>query len=114
MLCCPPRGKDNHLSAMKMAGLSIDDIVKRALKCAGNDYTVEVEVSNFHEAVEAIEAGAHAILLDNMSIDEIHRIVDANNGRVLLEASGGVTLQTVKSIASVSYTHLTLPTNREV
>ena len=92
--------KDNHLSAMKMAGLSTADIVKRALKYAGNDYTVEVEAANFHEAVEAIEAGAHAILLDNMSIEEINSIVDVNNGRVLLEASGGVTLKTVKSIAS--------------
>ena len=91
--------KDNHLSAMKIAGLSIHDTVKRALKCAGDDYTVEVEVTNLHEALEAMEAGAHSILLDNMSTEEINRIVSVNNGRVLLEASGGVTLKTVRSIA---------------
>ena len=91
--------KDNHLSAMKMLGISIHDTVKRALKYAENNYTVEVEVTNFHEALEAIEAGAHSILLDNMSTKEINRIVSVNNGRALLEASGGVTLKTVRSIA---------------
>ena len=88
--------KDNHL-----AGLSVSDAVRRA-RDLWPGRTVHVECDSFEQFAEAIEAGADAVLLDNMSPDEVRRCVDhasvAQGGlarRTLLEVSGGVTLETI-------------------
>ena len=60
---------------------------------------VEVEMKTFEEACEALDAGADIIMLDNMSIDEMRRVVGMTKGRALLEASGGINLDNVRSIA---------------
>ena len=63
---------------------------------------VEVEVENLDEARAAIDAGAHRLLLDNFSMDDMHAAVtmrDQSNKDVTLEASGGINLATVKEIA---------------
>jgi nicotinate-nucleotide pyrophosphorylase (carboxylating) len=61
---------------------------------------VEVEVRNEAELNEALEAGADAILLDNMTVDELKRCAQKGNGRAFLEASGGVNLDNVALIAA--------------
>jgi len=60
---------------------------------------IEVEVEDIKGLEEAIEAGADAILLDNMSIKEMKEAVSIAGKRVLLEASGGITLETIKEIS---------------
>jgi nicotinate-nucleotide pyrophosphorylase (carboxylating) len=84
--------KDNHL---RLAG-SIGEAVARA-RSAG--LPVEVECDTVAQVGEVLLAGADRILLDNMSLDELREAVALNADRAELEASGGVTLDTVRSIA---------------
>ena len=60
---------------------------------------VEIEVEDLDELREALDAGAHIILLDNMAPEEMKQAVDIVAGRVVLEASGGVNLETVRAVA---------------
>ena len=60
---------------------------------------MEIEVESVDEAIEAIDAGADAVLLDNMTPDDMRRVASITGGRALLEASGGVTLDTVRAVA---------------
>lgn len=87
--------KDNHIAA---AG-SIRNAVKLAKKKAPHTIKVEVEVEDLPGVEEAIEAGADAILLDNMPPDQMAEAVKIADKRVLLEASGGVNLQNISEIA---------------
>ena len=86
--------KDNHI---RLAG-GIRAAVER-MRRAGTDLPIEVEAEDLDDVVEALEAGADAILLDNMSLDELRRAVALARGRAKLEASGGVSLDTVRAIA---------------
>jgi nicotinate-nucleotide pyrophosphorylase (carboxylating) len=85
--------KDNHL---RLTG-GIEPAVA-ALRAA-TDLPVEVEAETLEQVREAVDAGADAILLDNMSTDELREAVALVDGRAKLEASGGVTLDTVRAIA---------------
>jgi nicotinate-nucleotide pyrophosphorylase (carboxylating) len=85
--------KDNHLAATG----SIRAAVERLR--GATDLPIEVECDTLEQLEEALAAGADAILLDNMSIDELRRAVALTDGRARLEASGGVTLETVRAIA---------------
>jgi len=87
--------KDNHLVALRALGLSLRDIVARARQNAPEGLKVEVEVTTAQEAMDAVEAGADIIMLDNMSPDEMRRIVDLVSGQVKIEASGGITLGSI-------------------
>jgi len=87
--------KDNHIAA---AG-SLSEAVKKMRATAPHTLKVEVEVEDIKGLEEAIEAGADAILLDNMSIKEMKKAVLIAKKRVLLEASGGITLKTVEAIS---------------
>jgi nicotinate-nucleotide pyrophosphorylase (carboxylating) len=60
---------------------------------------VEVEVESVKQAREALSAGADIIMLDNMKVRGIRQVVEMVRGRVLLEASGGITLDNVRSVA---------------
>jgi len=91
--------KDNHLAVLRASGMSLKDIVAKAKQNAPQGLTVEVEVSTVQEAVDAAEAGADIIMLDNMSPDEMRRAADLVPKRVKLEASGGVRLANVGDIA---------------
>jgi len=92
--------KDNHIAALKLRGMSLGDVVRQAHERASHTIKVEVEVTSVAEAEEALEAGALLLLLDNMSPDEMRKAVEANKGRALLEASGGINLATVKAVAA--------------
>jgi nicotinate-nucleotide pyrophosphorylase (carboxylating) len=88
--------KDNHLA---VAG-GVTAAVAAARARASHMLKVEVEVTNLDELAEAIAAGADIAMLDNMSLEQMREAVAFTAGRVLLEASGGVTLQTVADIAA--------------
>ena len=91
--------KDNHLAALRALGMSLKDIVARAKQNAPPGLTVEVEVGTSQEALDAAEAGADIIMLDNMTPDEMHRVVGLIPGQVNTEASGGITLTNVRAAA---------------
>lgn len=92
--------KDNHIAACRAMGMNFKDIVLKARKNAPAGITLEVEVTNDNEAAEALKAGADIIMLDNMSIEAMKKVVKSVNGRVKLEASGNVTLENVRQVAS--------------
>jgi nicotinate-nucleotide pyrophosphorylase (carboxylating) len=91
--------KDNHLSALRSKGLTLWEIVTQARQEAPPGMKIEVEVETPEQALEATRAGADIIMLDNMTLDEMHQAVELVKGRAVLEASGGITLGTVRSIA---------------
>ena len=93
--------KDNHIVANSQRGISLGDTVKLALLKRKHTLKVEVEVTNVSEAKEALDAGAEIILVDNMGIDDMKEVVSLAKGKAVVEASGGITLETVKSVASV-------------
>ncbi|MCL5061828.1 MAG: carboxylating nicotinate-nucleotide diphosphorylase [Nitrospirae bacterium] len=86
--------KDNHI---KVAGG-----VKRAIELAKKGHhllKIEVEVKNLDELKEALDAGADVIMLDNMSITDMKKAVKIAKGKAILEASGNVNLENIRSIA---------------
>jgi len=87
--------KDNHIAA---AG-SISEAVKKTRVTVPHTLKIEVEVEDIKGLEEAIGVGADAILLDNMSVKEMKEAVLIAKKRVLLEASGGITLETVEAIS---------------
>lgn len=113
--------KDNHLAALRARGYTMKEIIARARQNApssGSEFApeslkgverpgdlrprqmpVEVEVTNVSEAVEAADAGADIVMLDNMNLDDMREAVRAVHGRVLVEASGGITLENVRAVA---------------
>jgi len=113
--------KDNHLVALYKQGLNIREIITRAKQNAplsfrrfhtpslrgakrrsnlqAKQIQVEVEVRTLSEALEAVEAGADIVMLDNMTLDDMRKAVKSINGRALIEASGGITLDNVRAVA---------------
>jgi nicotinate-nucleotide pyrophosphorylase (carboxylating) len=91
--------KDNHLAALRNEGLSIKEIIARARQNAPGGVKVEMEVNTPQGALEAAEAEADVIMLDNMRLEDMRQAVKAVHGRALIEASGGITLDTVRAVA---------------
>ncbi len=91
--------KDNHLAALCHQGLSIKEIVTKARQKASPKLKIEVEVKTPQEAVEAAEAGADIIMLDNIGLEDMRQAVQLIRGRALIEASGGITLDRVRAVA---------------
>jgi len=87
--------KDNHI--LVAGGLA--PALERARDGAGHMMTIEVEVETLDQLEEALRLGVDTILLDNMSTDDLKRAVEMTKGRAVLEASGNVTLATVRAIA---------------
>ena len=85
--------KDNHIA---VAG-SVGEATRRAKAAGLKD--IEVECDTIEQVNEAIEAGADKLLLDNMALDMLVEAVALADGRIPLEASGGVTLETIRAIA---------------
>jgi nicotinate-nucleotide pyrophosphorylase len=88
--------KDNHLAAL---GGDVELAVQRARKSAPPRTAVEVECDNLDQVRSAIVAKADVIMLDNMSNAMLRQAVELVDGRAVTEASGGVTLDRVRSIA---------------
>jgi nicotinate-nucleotide pyrophosphorylase (carboxylating) len=91
--------KDNHLMALRGQGLNIKEIVARARRDAPQRMPVEVEAATVSEALEAVEAGADIVMLDNMNLEDMRKAVKSIRGRALIEASGGITLDNVRAVA---------------
>lgn len=91
--------KDNHIEALALQGLGIGEVVKRALAGASHMIKVEIEVETLDQLEEVLDAGADLVLLDNMEPEQMETAVRIARGRALLEASGGITLDTVREIA---------------
>jgi len=91
--------KDNHLAALRSQGLNIKQIVARARQNSPQRLPVEVEVATASEALEAAEAEADIVMLDNMSLEDMRKAVKSIHGRALIEASGGITLDNVRAVA---------------
>ena len=88
--------KDNHLAALDG---DVAKAVTRARELAPSTVKIEVECDRVEQVARAIDAGADIVLLDNMSTSELSACVALGKGRAILEASGGVTLATVRAIA---------------
>ena len=91
--------KDNHLQALKLQGLSLAQGIARLRAGAHHLLKIEVEVKDLGEAGQAVAAGAEAIMLDNMGLEEMARVVRKFKGKVLIEASGGINLSNVRQVA---------------
>ncbi|MFC1952109.1 nicotinate-nucleotide diphosphorylase [Chloroflexota bacterium] len=91
--------KDNHLVALRALGMSLKDIVTKAKQNAPQDLKVEVEVTTTQEALEAVEAGADIIMLDNMGTDEMRHVASLIPSQVEIEGSGGITLANIQTTA---------------
>lgn len=87
--------KENHIAA---AG-GIEAALRQAAKVAPPGVWTQIEVENFAQLKMALAAGAKMILLDNMNYAEMTEAVKLTAGRAELEASGGVTLESVRAIA---------------
>jgi len=105
--------KDNHLVALHSQGLNTKEIIAKARQNAplslrgakrrsnlqARQTQVEVEVRTVSEALEAVEAGADIVMLDNMTLEDMRKAVQSIHGRALIEASGGITLDNVRAVA---------------
>lgn len=87
--------KDNHIA---VAG-SVRDAVLSAKNFAGHLMAIEVEVDTLEQFAEALDAGATAVLLDNMTPKQLREAVEQNKGKARLEASGGIDIDTVRKVA---------------
>lgn len=91
--------KDNHIAAMRLSGYSIQDILHMARDKCPHGMLIEIEASSIQDALAASNAGADIVMLDNMKLDDMRQAVKLINRRCIIEASGGVNLDTVRKIA---------------
>jgi nicotinate-nucleotide pyrophosphorylase (carboxylating) len=89
--------KDNHIEA---SADGLGGAVQAARRLAPHSLRIEVETDTLDQVREAVEAGADAILLDNMPADMLREAVAIVAGRAVTEASGGITLATVRAAAA--------------
>jgi nicotinate-nucleotide pyrophosphorylase (carboxylating) len=94
--------KDNHIAA---AG-GITPAVERARAGTAHMVKIEVEVDTLAQLEEALGIGVDTILLDNMSIEALRQAVALAKGRVVLEASGNITLETVAAVAATGVDYI--------
>ena len=87
--------KENHIAA---AG-GIAPVLEAAFRLAEGTASVQIEVENLDELEQALAAGAPLILLDNFSLADMREAVRLTAGRAQLEASGNITLETVRAVA---------------
>ncbi|HXI17565.1 MAG TPA: nicotinate-nucleotide diphosphorylase (carboxylating), partial [Chloroflexota bacterium] len=88
--------KDNHIAASPDG---VAGAILAARRGVPHSLRIEVECDTLDQVREAVEAGADAILLDNMNADMLRQAVALINGRAVSEASGGISLSTVRAAA---------------
>lgn len=98
--------KENHIAA---AG-GIHQVLARAAEVASQADFVQIEVENLGELNEALDAGATMVLLDNMSLPDLKEAVRINAGRAVLEISGGVTLDGLRTLAETGVDRISIGT----
>lgn len=87
--------KDNHIAAVG----GIQKAIEACRMSVGHMVKIEVEIDGLDQLDAALSAGPDIVMLDNMSTDDMRKAVEINNSRAILEASGNVTLDTVRAIA---------------
>lgn len=98
--------KDNHRALLHAHGVSLPALIRQAKAYGGPLLAVEVEVETVADAVTAADAGADVILLDNMPPPLLREAVAAVGGRVPLEASGNITLETIRAVAETGVDYI--------
>jgi nicotinate-nucleotide pyrophosphorylase (carboxylating) len=96
--------KENHAV---LAG-GVGEATRLALENASADVTVEVECATLGEVRDALAAGVPRILLDNMSPEELRAAVELADGGAELEASGGITLDTIRAVAETGVDYISV------
>jgi nicotinate-nucleotide pyrophosphorylase (carboxylating) len=96
--------KDNHLMVCE----DIKEAVRRARKKAERGVVIEVEVTNYGQAKDAVQSGADWIMLDNMPLAQMKKIVDWVDGRLKIEVSGNVDLDNVRKIAKLGVDYISV------
>ncbi len=91
--------KDNHIQANRFRELGLKETIQLALERASHTIKVEVEVETLEQVEEALEAGSHIIMLDNMPVDMMRQAMAIIGDRAVVEASGGITHRTVRAVA---------------
>lgn len=97
--------KDNHIA---VAG-GVAEAIDQAYMLAGHTKKIEVEVDTLKQLDEVIESGkAHIVMFDNFELSDLKKAVGRAKGRVINEASGGVTLDTVRQIAETGVDYISV------
>jgi nicotinate-nucleotide pyrophosphorylase (carboxylating) len=88
--------KDNHIA---LAG-GVRPAVERVRLAIGHTVKVELEVDTLDQLREGLEVGVDVVMLDNMSLEQLHEAMVLANGRTVIEASGGITLENAAAVAA--------------
>ena len=100
--------KDNHIEALRRQATGLKDIIDRAKNNTAAGTKIEVEVNTIQQALEAVTAGADTVMLDNMSLDDMRQVVKLVSGKASLEASGGIKLDNVRSVAMTGVDYISI------
>ncbi len=92
--------KDNHLAVLAAEGISLHDAIRAARARMGHTMHLEVEVDSIAQIEPVVSAGVDTIMLDNFTPEQLREGVAIVAGRAIVEASGGVNLETVAEIAA--------------
>jgi len=92
--------KDNHLAILEKENISLQGALQKIKNTLPHTVKIEVEVDSINQIKPVLEAGVDAILLDNMTPDEIRESIALINNRAEVEVSGGVSLETVGEMAA--------------
>ncbi|MGO1854895.1 MAG: carboxylating nicotinate-nucleotide diphosphorylase [Microbacteriaceae bacterium] len=92
--------KDNHLAVLQRTGADLAAALREALSKLPHTTHVVIEVDRLDQIETVLSGGAHTVLLDNFSLDDLRAGVALIGGRATVEASGGVNLETVGEIAA--------------
>ncbi len=92
--------KDNHLAVLAARGISVGDAIRAARAKLPHTATIEVEVDRLDQVEEVVSAGVTTIMLDNFSNEDLRAGVALVAGRAVVEASGGITLDTIAGVAA--------------
>jgi nicotinate-nucleotide pyrophosphorylase (carboxylating) len=95
--------KENHIAAAGGVAAAV-----KAAQALNSGVDIQVEVENFAELKEALDAGAKSILIDNFTMEQMKEAVAFTNGRALLEASGGIDLDQMRAIAATGVDRISL------
>jgi nicotinate-nucleotide pyrophosphorylase (carboxylating) len=96
--------KENHIAA---AG-GVTPVLREAQRVAGHASFIEIEVETLAQLEEALAAGAKMVLLDNMDLPTLREAVRINDGRAILEISGGVTLERLRALAETGVDRISI------
>jgi len=88
--------KDNHIA---LAG-GVRPAVERVRAAIGHTVKVELEVDTLEQLAEGLEVGVDVVMLDNMTVDQLREAIEMADGKTVIEASGGITLDTAAAIAA--------------